>query len=124
MFSEIKALTIGITLFLATTSAVPTISSATKSSINERDTSWNVGQKVVTSSGTITGHAAPIAPFVSEYLGIPYGQSTAGSNRFSVPQAFTGTATISGANFVCLDLSLLHAYKGTDTKAGTVSSKI
>jgi hypothetical protein len=71
MFSEIRALTIGITLFLAIASAVPTISSATESLINERETSWNAGQNVVTPSGTITGHAAPIAPFVSEYLPTP-----------------------------------------------------
>lgn len=62
--------------------------------------SWRVGQSVVTSSGTVTGHRAPNAAIVSEYLGIPFGQSTAGNNRFAAPKAYTGTATISGAEFV------------------------
>ncbi len=93
-----------ITLLSATAcaslvSAAPTADTSEKRE-NLEKRSWSIGQSVSTTSGTVTGHAAPLAPFVSEYLGIPYGQPTTGSLRWAKPVAYTSTATISGANFV------------------------
>ncbi|CAN8104550.1 unnamed protein product [Discula destructiva] len=58
-----------------------------------------VGQPVLTTSGTVQGHAAPDYPEVSEYLGIPFGQNTAGSARWLPPTRFNGTGIINGTNF-------------------------
>lgn len=61
---------------------------------------FTVGQIVETSSGPVVGHAAPTAPEVSEYLGIPYAQAPMGDLRFAAPVKFTGSSLLNGSNFV------------------------
>jgi hypothetical protein len=104
MFAGLRIFTVVSALCTAIASTTPTAEPLEDQTPNKRAISWSIGQSVSTSSGIVTGHAAPNAPFVSEYLGIPYGKSTAGNNRFAAPQAFTGTATISGANFVSIGI--------------------
>lgn len=67
---------------------------------------FTVGQIVETSSGPVVGHAAPTAPEVSEYLGIPYAQAPMGDLRFAAPVKFTGSSLLNGSNFgsTCLTL--------------------
>jgi carboxylesterase type B len=64
---------------------------------------WNVGQEVVTSSGTIKGHAAkwPATSEVTEYLGIPYALPPVGALRFAPPQAYKSNATFTADKYVC-----------------------
>jgi cholinesterase len=52
---------------------------------------WIVGQDVKTTSGAYKGHADKTYPEVSTYLGIQFGQTTAGRNRFMPPKPFNGT---------------------------------
>lgn len=59
-----------------------------------------VGQTLSTTSGQVRGHAASNATSVSEYLGIPYGQTTGGKNRFAPPLRFSGNVTLNGTRFV------------------------
>lgn len=68
--------------------------------------SWQIGEPVKTTSGVVQGHAASLAPDVSEYLGIPYGKATTGDLRFAAPVMYVGDGTISGASYV--SYSLLH----------------
>jgi cholinesterase len=68
--------------------------------LQERQTSWTVGQIVKTSSGSVSGHAAKNNSGVSEYLGIPYAQAPVGDLRFAAPVAFNGTAALNGSSFV------------------------
>lgn len=65
-----------------------------------RYANFTVGQIVKTSSGPIAGHAAPKAPKVSEYLGIPYAQAPIGDLRFAAPVKFAGSSLINGSVFV------------------------
>lgn len=69
-------------------------------SIFAKDVPWAVGQTVDTTSGPVTGHAAPNRPDVSEYLGIPYAQPPVGNLRWQPPVEFRGTAAIDAARFV------------------------
>lgn len=61
--------------------------------------SWTVGQAVNTTSGVVSGRAAPGYPDVSQYLGIPFGESTAGYARFLPPKPYYGTCDIDGSTF-------------------------
>jgi hypothetical protein len=63
---------------------------------------WTVGQGVQTTSGFVKGHGAPIRGFstVSEYLGIPFAESTAGKNRFMKPVRLRGNGTIDATEYV------------------------
>jgi cholinesterase len=65
-----------------------------------RHSDWEIGRTVQTSSGPVEGHAAPDAPGVSEYLGIPYAKPPIGDLRFAAPQPYHGASTINGTNFV------------------------
>jgi hypothetical protein len=61
----------------------------------------NVGQRVRTTSGFVTGHPAPNASQVSEYLGIPYAKPPVGTLRFASPVAYVNPGgTVDGSNFV------------------------
>jgi hypothetical protein len=61
---------------------------------------WTVGQEVKTSSGAAAGHASKTYPQVSEYLGIRFGQSTEGVNRFMPPKRYNSSEKIDAANYV------------------------
>jgi carboxylesterase type B len=61
---------------------------------------WTVGQQVQTSSGPVVGHKSSKYPDVSEYLGIRYGESTAGKNRFMAPKPYVGKERIDASQFV------------------------
>ncbi|CAG8982726.1 hypothetical protein HYALB_00001007 [Hymenoscyphus albidus] len=60
---------------------------------------FTVGQIVNTSSGNILGHAAPNHPEVSEYLGIPFGQTPVGDLRFAAPVKYVGSSIINASTF-------------------------
>lgn len=68
--------------------------------ITYRESPWEVGQTVQTSSGPVQGHVAANATEVSEYLGIPYAQPPVGDLRFRPPVKYTGNSTINGTDFV------------------------
>jgi carboxylesterase type B len=55
---------------------------------------YTVGQEVKTTSGLVKGHAAKSYPEVSEYLGIRFGESTEGGNRFLPPKPYISSANI------------------------------
>lgn len=55
---------------------------------------------VKTTSGNVQGHLSSIAPDVHEYLGIPYGKSTAGDLRWAAPQPFSGEGDLPGDKYV------------------------
>lgn len=59
-----------------------------------------VNVAVQTDSGLVQGHAAPQAPAISEYLGIPYAKPPVGELRFTHPQRYYGDDMINGTNFV------------------------
>ena len=59
-----------------------------------------VGPVVNTTSGPVTGHAAPKATQVSEYLGIPYAEPPLGQLRFAAPQTFQHPRPINASSFV------------------------
>lgn len=61
-------------------------------------------QDVVTENGKITGHAAPKAKNVMEYLGIPYAQPPIGDLRWAAPQKYTAKGPYVAANFVSAHL--------------------
>jgi cholinesterase len=67
-----------------------------------RDQNANhVGRLVGTTSGFVTGHPAPNASQVSEYLGIPYAKPPVGALRFAAPVAYVNPhGTLDGSNFV------------------------
>jgi cholinesterase len=70
---------------------------------------WTVGQEVKTTSGLVKGHAAKSNPLVSEYLGIRFGRSTEGANRFMPPKPYISSekidaaAAVSEVEFVTVD---------------------
>jgi hypothetical protein len=74
------------------------------SALDLQQRKWSVGQVVETSSGVVEGHAASIPGTdvgdVSEYLGIRFGQNTAGKNRFRPAKEYKSTKPLDGANFV------------------------
>jgi carboxylesterase type B len=61
---------------------------------------------VHTTSGPVEGHAASVAPEVSEYLGIPYAQPPVGRLRFQPPVRYNGSQKIVGKTFVSEELLL------------------
>ncbi|PBP21371.1 putative carboxylesterase [Diplocarpon rosae] len=67
--------------------------------LEERQSTWTVGQTVETESGPVTGHAAENDTQVSEYLGIPYGQAPIGDLRFAAPLKYTGNSPINATSF-------------------------
>jgi carboxylesterase type B len=67
---------------------------------------WTIGQEVKTTSGLLKGHASPLYPEVSEYLGVRFGETTAGKNRFMPPKRYYGTDKFEAANWVS-DIQLL-----------------
>ncbi|KAL2074245.1 hypothetical protein VTL71DRAFT_8023 [Oculimacula yallundae] len=56
--------------------------------------SWSVGQTVRTSSGIVHGHAAKNAPTVSEYLGIPYGDSCPSNGGFTFAAVLANSSSL------------------------------
>ena len=69
--------------------------------------SFTPGQEVVTTSGTLFGHAAANRTGVSEYLGVPFAQPPLDDLRFAAPQPFVSTANFNASNFglECLDFT-------------------
>jgi cholinesterase len=57
-------------------------------------------ETVETENGRITGHRAPKAKDVWEYLGIPYAQPPIGDSRFAAPQKYKGKGPYVAAEFV------------------------
>jgi cholinesterase len=57
-------------------------------SLSYTASAWQVGQEVITFSGFYKGHASPLRPQVSEYLGIKYAHDTSGPRRFAKPVPF------------------------------------
>lgn len=55
-----------------------------------------VGYPINTTSGLVSGHAAPNASTVSEYLGIPYAVPPLGELRFAPPVRYYGSGNLSG----------------------------
>ena len=68
-------------------------------------TEWGGSASVITSSGAITGHAAPNKPDVLEYLGIPYAQPPVGQLRFAPPQPYTSLQPFNASTYVSIDCS-------------------
>ena len=62
--------------------------------------STDVGATVQTSSGPVTGHAAPNKTQVSEYLGIPFAQPPVGDLRFAAPQTYTSSKPLDASEYV------------------------
>lgn len=56
-------------------------------------------EPVKTTSGIITGKISPTYPNVVEYLGIRFGETTAGSNRFMPPKRYFGNDSIAALRF-------------------------
>jgi len=66
----------------------------------------NIGQPVGTTSGLVSGHPAPNASQVSEYLGIPYAQPPVGALRFASPIAYVNRdGSVDGSNFASSPLN-------------------
>ncbi|EER24802.1 cholinesterase, putative [Coccidioides posadasii C735 delta SOWgp] len=55
---------------------------------------------VNTTNGLITGHPAPFASGVKEFLGIPYAKAPVGQLRFKPPQRYVGNEPYVASNFV------------------------
>lgn len=60
---------------------------------------FQVGQRIVTTSGTVVGQASSWQPNVSEYLGIPYARPPVEQLRFAAPKAFKSNGTIQATKF-------------------------
>lgn len=60
---------------------------------------------VQTQNGAITGHRAPDAKNVWEYLGIPYAQPPLGDLRFAAPKKYAGQGPYIAANYVSISLT-------------------
>lgn len=54
---------------------------------------------VFTSSGLIIGHPSVNKTGVTEYLGVPYAASPAGSKRFLPPQPFSSNTTFVASTY-------------------------
>ena len=67
-------------------------------------TKWKGNAPVLTSSGAITGHAAPNKPEVLEYLGIPYAQPPVGQLRFAPPQPYASIKPFNASSYVSINL--------------------
>lgn len=61
-------------------------------------------ETVQTQNGPITGHPAPNAKDVWEYLGIPYAQPPLGNLRFAAPKKYAGKGPYKAANYVSTNL--------------------
>jgi hypothetical protein len=59
-----------------------------------------VNTLVNTTNGAITGHAAPGAPEVTEFLGIPYAKPPVGKLRFAPPERDNLQRTYNASDFV------------------------
>ena len=66
------------------------------------------GLTVQTSNGPITGHAAPNASQVIEYLGIPFAEPPLGSLRFAPPVVYSGKAPYVASAWVSLASPSCH----------------
>jgi hypothetical protein len=60
----------------------------------------SVGASVVTTSGTVVGHAAKNRTGVSEYLGIRYALSADGARRFQPPVSLKSTSRYVASDYV------------------------
>jgi cholinesterase len=58
---------------------------------------WNIGEAVKTTSGTVIGQASKWQPEVSEYLGIPFAKPPEGELRWAAPQAITDASKVINA---------------------------
>ncbi len=83
---------------------------------------WNDGNghwlTVQTSNGPVTGHPAPNATQVIEYLGIPFAQPPVGSLRFAPPLPYTGSGPYVAAEWVSQCLFVVVA--NNSTRSGRV----
>ena len=61
--------------------------------------SFSPGRGIITSSGTIHGHAAPNRTEVSEYLGIPFAKPPLNELRFAAPQPYRSNASFNASTF-------------------------
>jgi hypothetical protein len=93
--------------FAAGLVAVSALPVADEVNANSKAQSWTVGQPVKTTSGWVTGEAAPGALNVSAYLGIPYAQPPLGDLRFAAPRKYRGNGNITATKFVSFDLSFI-----------------
>ncbi|BCS26843.1 uncharacterized protein APUU_51554A [Aspergillus puulaauensis] len=85
-----KSITLGITLL--------GYSLATEQVLYPREGNLKV-PTVNTTSGMVSGHAAPNTTGVSEYLGIPFAQPPVGELRFAPPQPYKGNGHINGTKY-------------------------
>jgi cholinesterase len=58
-----------------------------------------VQQPIATTSGKVTGQISALNPGVIEYLGIRFGETTAGNNRFMPPKRYSGSSPIQTTKF-------------------------
>jgi hypothetical protein len=87
-------------VFTVVTALSLSLTSRASPQFQRRQANFTVGQIVQTNGGPVAGHAAPTAPEVSEYLGIPYAQAPVGDLRFAAPVKFAGSSLLNGSNFV------------------------
>lgn len=88
--------------------------------LEQRQSTWTVGQTVQTGSGPVNGHAASNATQVSEYLGIPFAAPPVGDLRFAAPQNYTGNSTINGTSFVRHSLAFRRLQKLLTQRIGVL----
>ena len=63
--------------------------------------SWDIGEKIKTTSGNVVGQASSWKAQVSEYLGVPFAQPPTGDLRWAAPQAIkNSTKTINATKYV------------------------
>jgi cholinesterase len=87
-------------LLLSLLLPIAAIVAAAVGDTRETEDTWDVGRRVRTTSGFVTGHPAPNASQVSEYLGIPFAKPPVGELRFASPVAYVSQGTVDGSNFV------------------------
>lgn len=73
---------------------------------NKRQTGSSNVRTVNTTSGPVSGHVAPNATNVSEYLGIPYAKPPVDDLRFAPPEKYTSTTSVNGTDFVSQPINL------------------